>query len=730
MILYESDWKRYPTAIADLNSLNKSWVEQAAKYKSMGIKHWYFCLTLYTPSLSGVDPHDPNLDHATKHAILLECAHNPWYVLREVIKVPATSGGGGNPLRANRGNIAMFWCVFNSFITYVQQIRQTGKTLNTRALVVLFHLFMAKGSQHILFTKGDLRKDEIKNYKLMRSMIPIWMWGMHAKDTDNQHEFTNHARGNVTKSYIPQGDPEAANTVGRGTTPTLVNVDEPPFLPYAAISIPSLIASTTASFDEARSKGKMHAILYTTTAGDLSTDSGRYVYDMIKKKSMFFSEILFDCLDRNDAIRMILANSTSKVPHIDISFNHLQLGYTDEWLREKIAAVPAKKDQIKRDYMGQWTFGSTANPIDEKYLNKIRDNTNEWPVVVRDPKLGYTVRYHLPIDEVKRRVSVMGLDTSNAVGRDAITGVMIDVETSETLCAFMIGEASLLRFGEWLAQFIADHPLMTLIPEARSSWDGIRDALIALLPNMGIDPGRRIYSRIVHNAKGSETEKRDYRDFSYGSPTERKYFPFRADFGFPTNGTLRDALYGNILDQATRDSPTLVRDSILIDELSSLVLRNNRIDHKASGHDDHVISWLMANWFLRSSFNLSHYGIDSQKVLSKVRTAAAGDDPKEKIKVMREQRLAQEIDKLEAMLGNARSVMEQRYLEAKIVSLKSEQRGIDADDGVGSIDKTSTAAKAEKMSQRERNNLRPSSERTGGHNGYFQRGSMNLSFRR
>lgn len=698
-ILFLEDWDKYPTAQPDFDTTNTTWVQQAAKYKKMGVKNYCFHLALYTPSLKGVDPHSRHLTEAQKQAIMLECEWNPWYVIREVIRVPATSGGGSNPLTANRGNIAMFWCVLNSFITYVQQIRQTGKSLNTRVLVILFHLFLAKGSQHILFTKGDLRRDEIKFYKLMRSMLPAWMWELTEKDTDNQLEFTTLCNGNRTKTYVPQGDPEAANSVGRGTTPTFVNVDEPPFLPYADISIPSLIAATTASFDEAKRKGKMHAILYTTTAGDLSTDSGRYVYDMIKKKAMFFSEILYDCLNRAEAVRMILNNSKSDVPHIDISFNHLQLGFSDQWLREKIAAVPAKRDQIKRDYLGQWTFGSTSNPIPEKILNKIRDNINAWPIVTKDEAQGYTMRYHVPIEEAKRRRSVMGMDTSNAVGRDAITGVMVDVETGETLCAFMVSEATLHRFTEWLAQLFADFPLMTMIPEAKSSWHGIMDHLLALLPLKNIDPGRRIYSRIVHNANGSDSDKRTYREFSQGIPTERKYFPFRNDFGFPTNGPLREALYVTILREATRDAPSLIRDSMIVDELSSLVERNNRIDHKASGHDDHVISWLMAHWLLRSSFNLSHYGIDPMTVLSKVRLTASGNNPKEYAKNVREERLMSDIAKLEAQLENARGLMEQKYLQAKITSMKSDLKDRIVDDTSGSVDKTSQQAKAQKREQ-------------------------------
>lgn len=673
----------------------------AGKFKKMGVKNWGFCLTLLQPELKKWDPFDPDLPEEIIQMMILECKYNPWYYFREIFRVPAKSGGGSGPLKANRGNIAMIWCVMNSFITYVQQIRQTGKSLNTRAVVSYFHNCAARNSQHILFTKGDLRKDEIKEYKLMRDLLPKWLWYIHAKDADNQHEFTTLSRGNRTKSYIPQGDPESANSVGRGTTPTLVTVDEAPFLPYARISIPALIASTTASFDEAKLKGAMHAILYTTTAGDLSTDSGRYVYDNIKKRGMFFSEILYDCENKAAAIKTILANSGNSrttVPYIDISFTHLQLGYSDEWLHEKIGTTPGSRADIMRDFLGQWTFGSASNPIPEKILNRIRDNVNEnYHTVIN--KEAYTIRYHQPVDEVKRRLSVIGLDTSNAVNRDCISGVMIDVETSETLAVFSIAETNTAIFSKWLAVFLADHPNVTLIPEAKNIWINILDTLLIELPLLGEDPGRRIYNRIVDDAESSEHDRRQYREYSTGIATERKYRPFRNQFGFPTSGTLRESLYNEVMRAATSQAASLIRDPVLIEELSTLVEKNGRIDHKASGHDDHVISWLMAQWFLRYARNLDHYGIDPRKVLSKVRMMDTCVTPKDVIKNIKKEQLLQKIEDLEARVAQAPTLMEKRYLTSKLESLKTELTEDVDSSVVNSMDKRAEDAKVKKRTE-------------------------------
>lgn len=694
-ILYEEDWDKHPNAIIHTTSRNQSWVDMAARYKHMGVKHWYFLLALHNPLLERWDPFDPLLPDDIIQMMLVEMEENPWYFFREIQRVPAKSGGGSDWLRANRGNIAMFWCVLNCFITYVQQIRQTGKSLNTRAIVNYFHNVAAFGSMHILFTKGDLRKEEIKEYKSMRNLLPKWMWYIHPKDADNQHEFTTLSRDNRTKSYVPQGDPEAANSVGRGTTPTLVTVDEPPFLPYADISIPALIASTTASFDEARAKKAFHAILYTTTAGDLSTDSGKYVYDNIKSVAMFFSEMLFDCRDRKDALAMIKANSKSDAPYVDVSFNHLQLGYTDEWLREKISTTPASRDKIRRDFLGQWTFGSAKNPIKEKILNKIRKSANDYPLEDKTNE-SYLVRYHVPKAEVLARSSVLGLDTSNAVGRDSITGVMTDVETGEVLMAFSVSEVNLIRFSMWFSKFIQEHKNCTIIPEAKSTWITILDYLLIDLPIHGVDPGRRIYSRVVDRRDISEAAKRDYREYSHGVPTERKYYPYRNDFGFPTSGPLREALYIDIMPIATETVCTLVRDKPLIEELSTLVERRGRIDHSAGGHDDHVISWLMTHWFLRSARNLDHYGINTRSILSRVRMSAV-ESPAETKRIMREEKLLSDIHEMEDRVDSARTPMERKYLETKLKVMKSELRNVELPEIGVSIDKHSDVARHTKQ---------------------------------
>ena len=101
----------------------------------MGVHNHAFLLALHDRTLVGVDPFDyENLSHEKIVRIATECRVNPWYFFREVVRVPAGSGDEACMLEANRGNIALFWYFFNHVTTFLIQIRQTGKSLNSDIL--------------------------------------------------------------------------------------------------------------------------------------------------------------------------------------------------------------------------------------------------------------------------------------------------------------------------------------------------------------------------------------------------------------------------------------------------------------------------------------------------------------------------------------------------------------------------------------------------------------------
>lgn len=693
MILFKEDWDKYPTAIVHTSTKNKSWLKLASKYKAMGVENYYFHLALINPLLENYDPRDPNLPTEVYSMMHVEASMNPWYALREGIIVVPTKGSSEPSLfLADRGNIAFFWCVFNCIVTYLQQIRQTGKSLNLRTLITIAHHFLMERSQHVFYTKSDLRAGEIAELKAFRELLPYWAYIFDKEEADNQISFTTKSRGNETITYIPSGNPVAAGKVARGKTPRLVTGDEIPFCSFSRISIPAMVASTARSFEDAARDGLWHAIVYTTTAGDLSTPDGLFVYEKIKRKAAGYSESMLDFKDRAELVNFIQVTTGELDPKVDITFNHLQLGLSDDWLKRVISRNPGSRDEILRDHLNIWTYGSSSNPIPEFYREKIKRSQVEGRIVI-DPKWKLPTKFYLPEEDIQSRTLVAAVDMSDAVGKDNITIVAMDVETTETVFVCTINNCNLTHFVHFLVQLLEKYPKLTLIPEDRFNWKAIQDQLLILLPEKGIDPGRRIYSRVVDQAHGSDREKETYKHYSSGYPSEKKYRQYRERFGFPTNGPLRDTLFDTIMSESYKASSSTVRDNDLIEELCTLVEKNNRIDHTSSGKSDHVISWLICNWFLRQARNMSHYGIDPRKVMSKMEfTGEDGDSPEKRREAARKAKILDNIKTLEDMLDKSNSQMEKQYYISRLVSLRIDL-GEEVTEDVTSVDKSLATSK-------------------------------------
>ena len=92
MILFQEDWLKYPGAIADYNTRNRSFVDIAMLLRDLGVKNHLFPLALINPRLQGIDPRDPTLPQDIIAMIVAEIKINPWYFIREVLRAPARSG--------------------------------------------------------------------------------------------------------------------------------------------------------------------------------------------------------------------------------------------------------------------------------------------------------------------------------------------------------------------------------------------------------------------------------------------------------------------------------------------------------------------------------------------------------------------------------------------------------------------------------------------------------------
>lgn len=682
MILHLSDWKRYPNAIVDTKTKNRSFVELADKYRTMGIENFFFHLALLQPELQGVDPFDPNLSVEVMTKIISECKHNPWYFYREIFRLPSQGSDIPDPLRANRGNIGTYWCYFNHIDTALIQPRQTGKSVGADGINTYVSQVAGRNATFSLITKDhDLRAKNVQRLKDMRDLLPPYLNPYRKKvDTDNQYGISVEMHGNVVTTGVAQNSEAQALNLGRGSTSESNQIDEVPFCKHINITIPAFLSSANAARENARKNGAFYGNIFTTTAGKLDTVEGKYAYDMFTGGMSFDERALFDAGSEAAVHRVVEQNSKGDKPLVYICLSHRQLGYSDEWLYKKMAESNSKGDEADRDYMNRWTTGSLRSPLTQRILDAIRESkTNSEHLEISDNM--YCINWYIPEREIESRLStgkfVLGNDTSEAIGKDAITMVLQDSETLEIIFTVAISETNVYRFIEWFTSIMIKYPNIIAIPERKSVGVTLIDTLILKLVASNINPFKRVYNIIVED--GLHNTDEEFRFIHREPYTWPDYVidKYKNKFGFGTSGGgrhSRDVLY-KTLTRAAEITATKLKDDKLCTEISQLVIKNDRIDHPSKGHDDTVVAWLLGVWMLLHSRNLDFYGITNP-----AGRAIALDEIEKKAKIKTGWELAQENEQqsikkqLQTMLVELEDCESQfriEQLEAKIMSLSA-----------------------------------------------------------
>lgn len=678
MLLHLSDWDDYPDAIPDWNTTNDSFLKLAAKYKSMGVANFYFHLALMQPHLQGVDPHDPDLSDEIKIDIWKECVANPWYFIREVIRIKA---GDYIPYIANRGNIALMWLFLNHIDLFLIQPRQTGKSVGADCLMTWLIHFGCYNIDITLITKDHkLRTDNILRLKAIRDAIPAYLIAKDKKDVDNTEEISYLARKIRYKALIPRNGESDAEKVGRGATSPILQFDEAPFINWIGITLPSAMGSSVAAVNNAKRLGAPHGTLYTTTAGKIDSRDGKFIYDMVSTAAPW-TELFYDAGNQARLVEMVAANSTDPkgAIRVNCTFSHRQLGYSDQWLWETMARLNVSGEIADRDFFNRWTNGTGTNPIDADVLERIASSEREPDHIQIHPD-GYIVRWYVPKDKIDLRMAtgqyIMGLDTSDAVGRDGISMVLLDVRDLSVVAAGSYNRTSIYRWISFMGQFLCKYPNIVLIPEAKSSGRSIMDGLIQILDANGFDPFKRIFNTIVDR---KEKYQEEYNQSGNITQRRRMYHTHKEHFGFNTTGTSRETLYVDVMETSLNDAAHCVRDKKLAGEFKGLVIRNDRIDHQTGGHDDMVIAYLLANWFLIHGRNLSHYGINTRDVRSLVVRAQTDDvSVADMLAARRNKEIRSQLDELCERLANCDLDNEALRIEHRIRFLMT-QAGTDAE---------------------------------------------------
>lgn len=722
MLLFLNDLLRYPDAIIHKTTANTSFLRLAEVYKSQCVRNYYFHCVLTDPTLEFVDPHAEGLDIFTMGKISKECIINPWYFFRECLRVPPQGSTNPGMFRANRGNIALIWSFLNHIDPALIQPRQTGKSLTVDGLMSYLLYIASQNARINMLTKdNELRVANIERLKLMRMYLPGFMQLLSKEDSDNTVEIVCSIKNNRYRTAVSQNSESSALNIGRGLTAPLSYIDEGPFINYIDVSLPAMLTAGNSARDEAKLHGYPYGSIFTTTAGKKDTRSGKYMYDLIHS-AMPWSEKLFDCKDVNELSKVVRANSKKKKAMVNITMNHRQLGYTDAWLREKMLETNSTGDAARRDYLNEWTSGGLSSPLTTEINERIRKSQME-PLYMEISKYGYVLNWYIPENQIAaymaNTMTVLSMDMSEALGgeNDGISMVLIDSNTLEVMAAANINQSNLLEVTTYIADLMIKYSNMILVPERRSAGQTLIDTLLIVLPSRGIDPFKRIYNTIVDNKSTREDDFMEIKN-DMGRRPPGFYDRRKRDFGFATSGSgahSRDELYVNALNTAARYGCDSVHDKELIDQITSLEVKNGRIDHKVKGHDDMVIAWLLGTWFLTVSKNLSYYGITApllNAIDANKPTVRKFATPYEEYEHKVQENIKGEIDKLLLELRDVQDDHLLFKLEHRIKVLDSRLKSEYVDTTtVDALIKEALDARSKAMQERSRGSRRYSSNR-------------------
>lgn len=618
-ILYYDDWKRFPTAIVHTNTSNKTFLRQAEIFRRMGIRNCDFMLALLNPELEFVDPYDPNLTHELKEAVAIECLNNPWYFFREVARIEPRGGGGiVSPLICNRSIIFTVWCSLNGLNTFLVQMRQSGKSVGSDFLTV-YNTFLAgrKSAVTIMTKDDDLRVQQIERIKGIRDKLPDYLNPYIKRlDGDNRETIYCQKYDNWITTAVPRSSAVQARMVGRGFTSPISIIDESPFIPHIGIIVPSLLGSTSRARKIARENQQLNYASFITTAGDRASESGAYAYSIYSGGVQWDEKLFLDSNNKEEVLEIVKKGRKGPMAIVSATFSHRQLGINDDMLEEIMTDNAAYGEEADRDYFNVWTNGGLSSPIPEELKKPMIEGIIDPLYTEVDKEYHYVTRWYVSEKEVKnglenRRI-VAGLDSSEGVGNDSIALVMIDIDTGEVVGCSDVNEANLFTYGLYLAKLIARFNKFVLIPERKSSGTALIDSLIVNLPKYGIDPFKVIYQTV--------TEDFWHKDKEFFYPVNREPLTrsngfndvAKRYFGFVTSSNGRHSrtnLFNRVMLMALKYSHINTKDRKLVEQFTGLVKKGDRLDHKLGGHDDLVIAFLLAYWFITSTPNLEWYGL-------------------------------------------------------------------------------------------------------------------------
>lgn len=614
----------------DLGTSNTSFLQVAEDLKTLGIKNWFFMLQLYDPTLVTVDPFaidqktgHPSLTQDQIARVVNECVRNPWYFLREISRIP-DQGGTAVPYKANRGNIAQAYCILHGYDSWLELVRQKGKTQSALAIQNWAYNFGTTNSEFIFVNKdGDNAKTNLRRLTDQINLLPEYLQFKSVVDEDGVR---TKARNNATMIKHPINNnsiitkPKATSydkalSLARGLTAPILHFDEPEFTEH----ISTIVANSVSTYEQAASNAKknnaMYARIFTCTPGDQDTKSAQEAQKILDRTCPW-TERIYDW--NEEQVDQYISSQGKECNRIFyIKYYYYQIGLTQEWLQE-ISAKIGDPLTVRREILLQRLHGSSLSPFDQEDIEYIVETE------------------HKPIDELwlldyfkfdiyqplnKYTAYIIGVDCSTGTNGDNNAITILDPYTIEPVAEFECSFIGETKFCKLLIELISKHlPKSVLCIERNSIGDAIIDFLLnsSIRSNLYFDKARDLQEEKMKQNETIESML-------------QKQAKIKTYYGVYTEGKSRETMMSILARHVNEYKEKFITHNIIRDLSRLKRTASGKVQAVGDDHDDSIMSYLIALYILYHGNNLISFGIvkgmRNEDILEKKPKSADEIDP-------------------------------------------------------------------------------------------------------
>jgi hypothetical protein len=556
---------------------NTSFIQMSNMLHQFGVQNHLFMLYLYDPDLGSIDPHDPELSRDIKMKVVQEILINPWYYLREVVRI--RQSGGSSQFQLNRGTLAMIYLIY-AYINFLGILpRQTFKTFSVAAALGHIYKYGSKNT-HMAFLNKDADgvKENLGRVRETFDSLPPWLNVSEKKDVTNIQRIETAINNNSIQTYPPAMDPVKADLKGRGLSYPILWVDEIEWIKYIDIVYTAMAPAHSTASLQAASNYSPFGKFMTTTPNYIDEPTAVFVEGQIIGQSVPFSEFMYD-MAIPDLRAYIKQTSSNDVVHIEYTWQ--ELGFTPEWYEYQCRNLNNDLKKIAREIDLKRTVSNDSSPYPEEHIIEAEQH------IVHPYKDVYVnSRWILQLYRKLVPGRPIALSCDPAAGRrQDNTAILINDLLDMKPIAFFESNRIQPHETKDFIETLLDELFPNAIVVIESNFD---EMLVGSLAT-----GRH-GEKLNWEYRVKYIKVREDNSMNEGGSRKERI----REYGFNTNSSNRDKMFDITLEIALRTEPDSFIIPKILRDLRCLTVEKGKVQARKGMHDDSLMSWL----FLRHMF--------------------------------------------------------------------------------------------------------------------------------